>query len=272
MCAVTVKRHDFTLVELLVVIAIISVLAALLLPALQHALYATRQAACANNLKQLAVGLLTYAGENNDYYPKNGATRNWVSFSHGGHYDIRAQIYPYWGSDNVGKKPHLLTCPQGEQEKRNSTYYSFYFDALMNRSTQAGASGSYDDNCLSHPCSNHRWKPTGSMLKRRIGQSWKHSGSEFHLLVSDYTDKSNFNQVVVTNHMWGGNRKDPGMGTTLVRKDGTHTGEITSQFATEDGSVRALRFHRIGSNQYTINMFTLNGGNRFSLIPQVFAK
>jgi prepilin-type N-terminal cleavage/methylation domain-containing protein len=56
----------FTLIELLVVIAVIGLLAALILPALQHALERGRAARCLSNLHQIHLALTMYADDNRD--------------------------------------------------------------------------------------------------------------------------------------------------------------------------------------------------------------
>ncbi len=61
--------QGFTLVELLVVITIISILAALLLPALATARRTAQQVACANNMKQVGVGTQMYTDDWKGHLP-----------------------------------------------------------------------------------------------------------------------------------------------------------------------------------------------------------
>jgi prepilin-type N-terminal cleavage/methylation domain-containing protein len=61
--------RGFTLIELLVVVAIISVLIALLIPALNHARVIAKQTQCASNLRQIGITYQTYAGEHNSFLP-----------------------------------------------------------------------------------------------------------------------------------------------------------------------------------------------------------
>lgn len=72
----------FTIIELLVVVAIITLLAALLLPALKNARAKAWNIACVNNQRQLGMAALLYAGDFNDtlrpgFWGVSGSPAEW---------------------------------------------------------------------------------------------------------------------------------------------------------------------------------------------------
>ena len=116
----TNSRRGFTLIELLVVIAIIAILAAILFPVFARARENARRASCQSNMKQLGLGLMQYAQDNDSRLLK--MQNNWAV---GG--QVFLPLFPYIKSDQI------FRCPSAPA---NRSGYNV-------SGTGAGISGSY---------------------------------------------------------------------------------------------------------------------------------
>jgi prepilin-type N-terminal cleavage/methylation domain-containing protein/prepilin-type processing-associated H-X9-DG protein len=104
------RKKGFTLVELLVVIGIISILIAMLLPALNKAREAAKSVQCMSNLRQVAMALISYTNENRGFFPPASPLR-----PDGNGYDTTKYTL-YWSSRLISEKYlsswQNLTCPE----------------------------------------------------------------------------------------------------------------------------------------------------------------
>ena len=97
--------HGFTLVELLVVIGIISVLVAMLLPALNKARQQANKVQCQSNMRQIGIGMTMYLSEHKGAYPQQ-------TYVTSGWYPLEA--HTWWGAiaPYIGWKPPYTSNPQ----------------------------------------------------------------------------------------------------------------------------------------------------------------
>jgi prepilin-type N-terminal cleavage/methylation domain-containing protein/prepilin-type processing-associated H-X9-DG protein len=168
-CEAIRPQKAFTLVELLVVIGIISILIAMLLPALNKARDAAKSVSCLSNLRQLGQSMLMYQNDNRGSYPFYD-TLAWKQFgdpTYVGDYVTWSRLF--WIKGYV-KNAQIYACPAHAGWGKDKFSFSNYaHDAYMTRTTNA-ASHSSDEGVFPYVEYGYNLDNIGSNLRNtRVG-------------------------------------------------------------------------------------------------------
>ncbi len=255
-----IRLPAFTLIELLVVVVILSVLLALLMPALDAAVYQAELAACGAQLKSVGQSVSFYAMDHRRAYPYR-ATLSQT------YWQVSDLYNKYDGTDNDLRSVlegrinlDLFNCPLAGGVKYGS------------QETQA-------DVVLGNYEMWFGWGYSGQKVMSRLGDrfTWKDAGGEyrFSLLASDHElMKPGYPQVQATHpdrgkqsmHLWirydtpatalNLNRTSTTIGVTystwFAPTALANRGEVDRNFTYDDGSVRRITGLRWSTSANTV--------------------
>lgn len=138
--------HGFTLIEFLVVIAILTVLSALLLPAIIRANSNAQKARCAANLRQLGIGLQNFVSDNHAYPSAVSGTNTdnagtWMAQLQRGGFVATGLRSNFW-AEGVWRCPSARLRTSGHDRSAGLSYgYNVFGVATGDRTNSLGLLG-----------------------------------------------------------------------------------------------------------------------------------
>jgi prepilin-type N-terminal cleavage/methylation domain-containing protein/prepilin-type processing-associated H-X9-DG protein len=182
----------FTLVELLVVMAIISILAAMLLPALARARAQARAAACRSNLKQIGYSMGMYQTDYDELYPTSNNV-SWIADPGGWRflwgtgvgdtvYALPLQTLAAYGYLNIGWRDNrdrnadsVCRCPS-DRAAQNRIANASWNSACKRAHCAGGLTISYAHNHIMHANYFNKYK---EWTKQMYNPGWTLQHGEY---------------------------------------------------------------------------------------------